>query len=64
MRSHNISRRLTFEDAAEIWRRRLLGDAQHDIAAAFRVNQGRISEVLSGKKFSKAKPKAPGTMTS
>ncbi len=41
------SPRLTFDDAVEIWKRRFLGEAQHHIAQAFDVNQGRISEILN-----------------
>ena len=37
---------LTFDDAVEVWKRHFLGEAQHHIAQAFGVNQGRISEVL------------------
>jgi len=55
MRSETISRRLTLEDAIEIWRRRWLGEAQHVLAAAFGVNQGRIADVLSGRRFPEAK---------
>ena len=40
--------KLTFEDAAQVWLMRWSGMYQHDIAAHFGVNQGRISEVLSG----------------
>ena len=55
MRSSPNSRRLTLEDAVEIWRRRWLGEAQHSIAAGFGVNPGRVAEVLAEKTFSKAK---------
>jgi hypothetical protein len=55
MRSAKTSRHLTLNDAVEIWRRRSNGEAQHKIAAAFNVNQGRISEILSGRRFSAAK---------
>lgn len=41
--------RLTFEDAILIWRVHWNGELQSRIAARFDVNQGRISEVLSGK---------------
>ena len=34
----------------------VLGMAQHDIAAAFRVNQGRVSEVNTGKRFHQVPP--------
>lgn len=37
---------LTFEDAVEVWKRRFLGEQQHDIAGAFGVTQGRINEIL------------------
>jgi hypothetical protein len=55
MRSNRISPRLTQEDAVEIVRRHWLGEAQHVIAAAFHVNQGRISEILNGKRFPQAR---------
>ena len=45
------TRRLTFEDAVEIWKRFWNGEYQHRIAAAFDVNPGRISEVIKGRKF-------------
>ena len=60
MRAKTISPQLTLEDAIEIHRRRWLGQAQHVIAAAFRVNPGRISEVLTGKRFPQAKAMALG----
>ncbi|WP_202633113.1 hypothetical protein [Bradyrhizobium sp. LCT2] len=41
--------RLTFEDAVDIWLRRWRGQFQHAIAAIYRVNQGRINEILKGK---------------
>jgi hypothetical protein len=39
----------TYEDAVECWLLRWQGWYQHRIAAHFGVNQGRISEVLTGK---------------
>lgn len=33
-----------------------LGMLQHDVAAAFRVNQGRVSEVITGKIFPDVPP--------
>jgi hypothetical protein len=54
-RSRPVSRKLTPEDAVEIWRRRLQGEAQHILAADFGVNPGRIAEVLSGKLHPDAK---------
>lgn len=55
MRSANISSRLTEADAVEIWRRRLRGEAQHVLAAEYKVNPGRIAEVLSGRRFPDAR---------
>jgi transcriptional regulator with XRE-family HTH domain len=55
MRTNVVSRHLTLDDAIQIWRRRSNGEAQHKIAAAFDVNQGRICEILSGKRFPAAK---------
>jgi hypothetical protein len=54
-RSPAVSRRLTLPDAIEIWRRRLNGEAQHVLAAEYKVNPGRIAEVLSGVRFPEAK---------
>lgn len=61
MRSANISGRLTEADAVQIWQRRLAGDAQHVLAADFRVNPGRVAEVLSGKRFPNARAMALAT---
>ena len=41
--------RLTFEDAVDIWLRHWHGEYQHVTAAAYEVNQGRISDVLRGR---------------
>lgn len=49
------SRRLTLHDAVEVWLRRWQGHLQHHIAAHFGVNQGRISEILTGKLFPDAR---------
>lgn len=43
--------RLTLEDARKVWQLRRKGFVQHAIAARFGVNQGRISEILTGKNF-------------
>jgi hypothetical protein len=53
-RSPRVSAQLTLPDAIEIWKRRRLGEAIHVIAAGFRVNPGRIAEVLNGQRFSEA----------
>ena len=42
---------LTHEMAAHIRRLYRLGMMQHDIAAHYRINQGRVSEVVNGKRF-------------
>jgi hypothetical protein len=38
------------------------GDRQHDIAAWFGVNGGRIGEIASGRKFSGVMPDAQGNL--
>jgi hypothetical protein len=43
------------EIAIEIWRMRSRGMCQHDIAANLHMNQGRVSEVLTGKRFPEAR---------
>lgn len=56
-RSTNRSRRMTPEIAARI--KRLWRDTempQHEIAAAVGVNQGRVNEVVNGKRFSDVLP--------
>lgn len=45
------SYRLTFDDAVKVWLMRREGEIQSRIAARFDVNQGRISEVLAGKRM-------------
>jgi hypothetical protein len=47
--------RLTFDDAVNIWLRHWNGEYQHQIAASYGVNQGRVNEVLKGHKYSLAK---------
>lgn len=41
--------KLTDDVIRDIWRRLKLGHFQHDIAADLGINQGRISEVKTGK---------------
>ncbi|KAA5597131.1 hypothetical protein [Blastochloris sulfoviridis] len=60
MRAKPTSPPLTLEDAIEIWQRRKNGVAQHTLAASLGVNPGRISEVLTGKKFPEAQHLADG----
>lgn len=50
--SRRVSEPLTAEMAARIKRLRRDTDlVQHEIAATLHINQGRVSEVLSGKKY-------------
>lgn len=42
--------RLTFDEAVEVWRLHWEGWLNHRIAAKFDTNQGRVSEVLTGKR--------------
>ena len=50
---------LTAELAALIKRLALSGDLlQHQIAAHLNINQGRVSEVLTGKRFQNVPPAA------
>lgn len=39
---------LTFDDAVDIWLRSWNGEYQHNIAASYGVNPGRVNEVLKG----------------
>lgn len=43
--------RLNFSKAVAVWKMRKAGWLQHRIAARLDVNQGRISEILQGKRF-------------
>ena len=49
---------LTYEDAIKIHGMIMQGMKQHDIAAKFGVNQGRISEINTGKRFPGSKEDA------
>ena len=44
------SKRLTFQDAIEVWRRYWAGEYQNRIAAYFDVNPGRVNEVIKGRR--------------
>ncbi len=52
--------RLTKKHAEHIWQRRQDGLYQHQIAAELGLNQGRVSEVLNGRRFPDARPKIGG----
>jgi predicted XRE-type DNA-binding protein len=57
MRKRRVSRKLTASVAAQIKKLAITTDlAQHQIAAQLDINQGRVSEVLSGKKFAHVPP--------
>jgi hypothetical protein len=49
---------LTSQDVADIKQRLLSGEYQHDIAAKYGLNQGRISEIKTGKRFQQKTPPA------
>lgn len=55
MRVANVSPPITLDNAIYIWRRRSEGAANHVIAFELGVNQGRVSEVLTGKQFPQAR---------
>jgi hypothetical protein len=40
------SRKLSFEDAVQIWVRHWNGEFQNRIAASYDVNPGRVNEIL------------------
>lgn len=57
MRKRSVSKKLTAAMAAQIKKLAIVTDlAQHQIAAQLGINQGRVSEVLNGKKFSHVPP--------
>lgn len=56
MRAKPSGVRLTLQDAAIAKAMLQRGDRQHDIAAWFGVNGGRIGEIASGRKFAAVKP--------
>lgn len=45
-----VTHTLTFDDAVNVWLRHWSGEFQHNIAASYHVNPGRINEVLKGRK--------------
>lgn len=52
MTRHPQPYQLTPDDAVDIWLRYWAGEYQHDIAASYRVNPGRVNDVLKGRKHS------------
>jgi hypothetical protein len=58
-RSRNAGIRLSERDAAIVKGMLARGDRQSDIAAFFKVNGGRISEVNTGHRFAGVRPALP-----
>jgi len=56
--SRNPKHSLTFDDAIEVWLCHWQGQYQHVIAAHFQTNQGRINEILKGKRFPESRDAA------
>lgn len=56
MRAHASGISLTEQDAAIVKAMLTRGDRQHDIAAWFGVNGGRIAEIAAGHRFRHVKP--------
>lgn len=50
---------ITMEMASKILTLVHKGMLQHHVAALFGVNQGRVSEIVTGKRFAEAKPVPP-----
>lgn len=50
MKTPKLKPALSFNDAVDIWMRHWLGEYQHHIAADYGVNQGRVNEVLKGRR--------------
>lgn len=47
--------KFTDEEAVDVWLRHFSGQLQHHIAADYRINAGRVSEILTEKKHRKSK---------
>lgn len=58
-RAEPSGQKLTKFDAALIRGMILRGDRNHDIAAFFGVNQGRVAEVKDGSRFPEIEPADP-----
>jgi hypothetical protein len=56
--------RLTFEDAVLVWLRHWNGEFQHNIAASYAVNPGRINEVLKERTHYGSKAEAASRLPS
>jgi hypothetical protein len=47
--------KFTDEEAVDVWLRYFSGQHQHHIAADYRINAGRVSEILTEKKHCSSK---------
>jgi hypothetical protein len=45
--NHPRKTKFTFEEAVDVWLRHWAGQFQHEIAAAYIINSGRVSDVLN-----------------
>lgn len=45
--NHARKTKFTFDEAVDVWLRRWAGQYQHEIAAAYVINWGRVSDVLN-----------------
>jgi hypothetical protein len=54
--------RLAFEDAVNIWLRHWNGEFQHNIAASYGVNPGRVNDVLKERSHYGSKAAAASTL--
>ncbi len=63
-RAHPSGITLTSDDAALVKGMLARGDRQHDIAAWFGVNGGRIAEVSTGQTFARAETASPDKLPS
>ncbi|MEW9805288.1 hypothetical protein [Mesorhizobium marinum] len=50
MKANEPPYQLTYNDAVDIWQRHWAGEYQHNIAASYGVNPGRVNDVLKGRK--------------
>ena len=61
-RSNSAGIRLNMQDAAIVKGMLARGDRQSDIAAFFKVNGGRISEINTGRTFARVAPASPAQL--
>jgi hypothetical protein len=45
--NHPRKTKFTFEEAVDVWLRHWAGQFQHEIAAAYVINSGRVSDVFN-----------------